>query len=143
MTKLTTKQKLFVEAYIANPNGTEAARKAGYAGNDNTLASMAKENLRKPQILKLIEKRIEKEAMTSDEVLNELADIAKSDWREHQIVKYDKDGNEVSATFLLKDKLKALELLGKFHKLFTDKVELGGKVQLETNTIKPKVENEQ
>jgi phage terminase small subunit len=37
--ELTTKQRLFVEAFIgaANGNATEAARLAGYQGSDDTL----------------------------------------------------------------------------------------------------------
>lgn len=49
---LTEKQRRFVEA-LAGPakgNATEAARLAGYAGNDVTLAAVGSENLRKPLI---------------------------------------------------------------------------------------------
>lgn len=51
-TKLTHKQSLFVSAYIgvANGNATEAARIAGYAGNDKTLSVVGSENLDKPNI---------------------------------------------------------------------------------------------
>lgn len=55
MKELTLKQRRFVEAY--NGNGVEAAKKAGYRGTDNTLAQVARENLRKPHILELIESR--------------------------------------------------------------------------------------
>jgi len=39
---LTTKQKLFCEFYVgaANGNATQAARLAGYAGNDITLEAV-------------------------------------------------------------------------------------------------------
>jgi len=48
--KLTLKQQLFVEAYLgeAKGNATEAARIAGYKGNEITLAAVGAENLRKP-----------------------------------------------------------------------------------------------
>lgn len=57
MARLTTKQRLFVEAYCgpALGNATEAARLAGYKGNDVTLSSVGSENLRKPQIAEAIE----------------------------------------------------------------------------------------
>ena len=76
---LTLKQQLFVESFIgpARGNATEAARRAGYAGNDATLAQVAAENLRRPQILTLINARVEQAAMTADEILTELADIAR------------------------------------------------------------------
>ena len=55
--KLTLKQQKFVDAFIKTGNATEAARKAGYKGNDITLGSVGAENLKKPQIISAIEKR--------------------------------------------------------------------------------------
>jgi phage terminase small subunit len=108
--KLTTKQRLFVEAYLANPNATEAARRAGYAGNDVTLGAVGAENLKKPQIAALIAERVETVAMGADEVLEELANIARGPYVDYK-----------------GDKIKALELIGKHFKLFTDKSEITGK----------------
>ena len=48
--KLTIKQERFVQEYNVDGNGTRAARSAGYKGNDNTLATVSVENLRKPAI---------------------------------------------------------------------------------------------
>ena len=106
---LTLKQKLFVEAYIgpARGNATEAAKRAGYTGNDATLAQVAAENMRRPQILALINARVEQAAMTADEILTELADIARLPC----------PGPDAS------HKMKALELLGKHYGLFSDKRE--------------------
>lgn len=105
--KLTTKQKLFVEYYLANPNGVEAARKAGYKGSDAQLAVIASQNLRKLNVAVKVEERIEEAGMTADEVLNELAAIAKGDYKLYR-----------------GDKVKSLELLGKYRKLFTDRTEV-------------------
>ena len=55
---LTTKQQRFVDLY--DGNATEAARQAGYKGNDKTLAEVGAENLRKPGIKKAIKAREEK-----------------------------------------------------------------------------------
>ena len=55
MRPLTIKQKRFAEYYEGN--GTEACRQAGYQGNDNVLAQQAKENLRKPHIVEIIQQR--------------------------------------------------------------------------------------
>ena len=49
-TKLTQRQRLFVEAYLANPNGREAARAAGYSGDDNALSTRAFELMRNPKL---------------------------------------------------------------------------------------------
>ena len=50
--KLTTKQQRFVDFY--DGNATEACRKAGYKGNEKTLAQVGAENLRKPYIIRAI-----------------------------------------------------------------------------------------
>lgn len=55
--KLTPKQALFVSEYMKTGNAKEAARNAGYKGNDETLRSIGKENLTKPPILRAIEER--------------------------------------------------------------------------------------
>lgn len=56
--KLTPKQKAFAEHYLECGNKTEAARRAGYKGNDNTLSSIGVENLRKPAIADYIAERM-------------------------------------------------------------------------------------
>lgn len=76
---LTVKQKLFVEHYLAERNGTQAARRAGYAGDDVTLAAVAYENLRKPQIRAEIDKRLEPFILSANEVLSGLSNIADID----------------------------------------------------------------
>jgi hypothetical protein len=54
---LSVKQAAFVSAYIgpARGNATEAARMAGYRGNEATLATIGKENIRKHQIAECID----------------------------------------------------------------------------------------
>ena len=47
---LTPKQRAFADYYIECGNATEAARKAGYKGNNITLGAVGAENLKKPQI---------------------------------------------------------------------------------------------
>lgn len=82
--KLTAKQEAFVREYLISNNGLDAARKAGYKGNDNTLAVVAAENINKPnvkavidagkqQIAKVAE---DKYAISRDRNLRELAIIA-------------------------------------------------------------------
>lgn len=56
--KLTGKQYLFVEVYLKTFNATEAARQAGYKGNDSTLAVVGSENLTKPLIRQAVEARL-------------------------------------------------------------------------------------
>jgi phage terminase small subunit len=75
---LTTKQRLFVEYYLSNGfNATEAARAAGYKGNENTLSSVGYENLRKPEIAAVVSERVNEAAMGANEVLARLSAIAR------------------------------------------------------------------
>lgn len=58
--ELTPKQKAFVDHYLVTGNGVDSAQKAGYAGNYETLAQVAAENLRKPYIAKALGQRTHK-----------------------------------------------------------------------------------
>jgi phage terminase small subunit len=120
VSELNNRQELFVSFYLQNPNATQAAIKAGYS--EKTAASQGERLLRNVEIAKRVQQRVESAAMSADEVLTELADIAKSGWREHLEILY-RDGVIVDAKLRLTDKIKALELVGKHHKLFTDRVE--------------------
>jgi phage terminase small subunit len=104
---MTNKQKLFVEHYLRCWNATEAASQAGYKGNRKTLGAMGLENLEKPIIAKAIKKRLKESAMGADECLSRIAGHARSE--------------DVKA-------MKALELIGKHHSLFTDRIEHSGHI---------------
>jgi phage terminase small subunit len=76
---LTVRQQRFVEAYLANPNGAQAAVKAGYSAR--TARVIASENLRKPGIAAAIAKarkrrRPRREGIRVKRVREELARIA-------------------------------------------------------------------
>jgi hypothetical protein len=75
---LTPKQKKFVEGVVKHGNATKAAKDAGYSAK--TARFIASENLTKPNILELVEKRRE-EAMRraqihTDVIVGSLAEIA-------------------------------------------------------------------
>lgn len=78
---LTGKQQAFINAYLgeARFNATEAARIAGYEGNDVTLAAVGYENLRKPQVASEISLRMNEAAMSANEVLDRLSQIARGE----------------------------------------------------------------
>jgi phage terminase small subunit len=147
--RLTGKQKQFVDAYIICLNATEACRRAGYAGEDNTLAVQGSENLRNPKILAAIDERLNAFALPASEVLTHITDIARGDisdvlnglggidpleavrrGKSHMIKKFKtktittmgkgKDDDDVEvfeAEIEMYDRLKALELLAKYHDL--------------------------
>ncbi|HKS27810.1 MAG TPA: terminase small subunit [Pyrinomonadaceae bacterium] len=122
MKQPTLLQRLWAEAYIgkANGDGVEAARIAGYKGSPHVLAQIAYENLKKPHIKALISVRVEEAAMSANEVLKELTKVAKADWQEFLQVRRNKKGEVVDATIVLRDKIRALELMGKYHGLFQE-----------------------
>ncbi len=152
---LTLKQRKFGLAFVgeANGNGVESARLAGYRGNDVTLAAVAHENLRKPQIASFIEqlrrdaeKRAGDKILSATEVLVGLTKIAEADLAEVfepdgrfdlqsakkrgvsrliKSMKFDKDSG-ILTHIELHNAHGAHVDLGKYHKLFTDKLELSG-----------------
>lgn len=77
---LTGKQHAFILAYLgeAKFNATEAARRAGYKGNDVTLGQVGAENLKKPQIAEAIAAFWRAKAMPAEEVLSRLAEQARA-----------------------------------------------------------------
>ncbi len=111
--KLTGKQKLFVEKYLgeANLNGSEAARMAGYS--EKTRAQIAFALLRNVQIVAYMREVSSANGINEFKTLRELADVGYSDWRDHVTIIYDNDGKEKDCILMLKDKVKALEILAK------------------------------
>lgn len=88
---LSAKQKCFVEEYLIDLNGTQAAIRAGYSAK--TADRIANENLRKPDIQVLLQEkqaaRSERTQITQDKVLIEIARLAFNDPRKA----FDADGN--------------------------------------------------
>src|SRR4051812_10428967 len=114
-TALKDKQEAFVLAYIgeARFNASEAARIAGFG----SAGQAGYELLKKPQIRARIDKYLEAETLNAKEVLAELADIAKAEWKHFITVKVDrKTGEEIEVKMDLSNKVKSLELLGKHYK---------------------------
>jgi phage terminase small subunit len=141
--KLTDKQRLFVEHYLQCWNATEAARRAGYRHPNK----VGPRNLVKVGIREIIGQRLQAMAMDADEVLAHLASIARGSAADIvqtdagpqgviDLAKAEKSG----ALHLVKklewtkgylrvefyDRLEALELLGKAHRLFVDRKEHSG-----------------
>lgn len=130
--KLTTKQELFIAAYLgeAHGNATEAARIAGYAKPE----ASGKENLRKPPIAARVKAKVDKAHASADQVLEKLSEIAFAPSFEYvEILSRDKSGKPIKVKMDLGNQVKSLELLGKYHQLFVDKqqIELDGGVRVE------------
>ena len=124
--KLTEKQKRFADEYIISGNATQAAIKAGYS--KKTARFVGAENLTKPNIKNYIDERLakleSKRIANAQEVLEYLTGVMRGDEKEEVMTEYGVSYREPS----VKDKLKAAELLGKRHALFTEKQEISANV---------------
>ena len=128
--RLTAKQKRFCDEYLICLNASEAAIKAGYS--KKTARVIAVENLSKPNIKSYIQQRMdekEKELIADqNEVLKYLTSVLRGQSRASVVVvenvgDYMSEAREMEKAPDEKERLKAAELLGKAHSIFTDKVE--------------------
>lgn len=116
----------FCSEYIKDHNATQAAIRAGYS--EHTAKQIGSKLLTKIDIqakVKELETEIyNRNMMTADEVLQSLADLARN-------------GRSEST------KVKALELLGKYHTLYTDKVRNEGELTISVVPPPKPTENNQ
>lgn len=146
---LTEQQELFCREYLVDLNGSQAAMRAGYS--EKTACEQASRLLTNVKVSErlriLMDKKLSRTDLNADTVLQELLKIALVDVAEA----YDDSGNLLPIKEMPKairqaissiedgeirklrfyDKTKALELLGKHLKLFTELREISGKVTLE------------
>lgn len=126
MGKLTLKQKRFADEYIISGNAYKSAIEAGYS--KKYAKARSSELLENVGIKSYIDDRLAKleseKIATQEEVLSYLTSVMRGEQTE-QILRGQGEGVqsiddiEVGA----KDRIKAAELLGKRHRLWTDKVE--------------------
>jgi len=131
---LTNKRRVFVEEYLRCWNGTEAARRAGYAYPEQEAYRL----LRNAEVVEAVADRIREKAMSADEVLAHLADIARFDagllMGKAGVLDWDTAKERGYTTFVKKidwtpaslkvemyDKLEALELLGKHQAMWIER----------------------
>lgn len=122
---MTDKQRIFADEYLKDLNGTRAY-KVAYPNvkKDTTAATNAGRLLRYAEVKAYIDEQLEimhnERTADAQEILEYLTSVMRG--KETETIATSKglyDGVEVGA----KDRLKAAELLGKRHALFTDKVE--------------------
>lgn len=110
---LTPKQQAFVDAYAGN--GTSAARAAGYAGDDATLATTASRLLKKAEVRAALDKRVAVVEQAKADVVAAAGRIAT---RVERQAFWTQVMCDVKAD--LRERLKASELLGRSFADFTD-----------------------
>ena len=125
--RMTEKQKRFCDFYIETGNAKEAAIRAGYS--EKTAKQIGQENLTKPDLRAYIDERLAelKNERTADaqEVLEYLTAVMRGEYKEATLIGVGEGAQAVvDIDVSAKDRLKAAELLGKRHALFTDKVDL-------------------
>lgn len=149
MMKLTPKQRAFADYYIETGNAAESAVRAGYA--KKTAKQIGAENLGKPYLREYIDKQLDKmskkRVATAQEVLETLTRVMRREEEETVVVTikthknwYDEKGRKqtldkeepvcVKVPPKLSDVNKAAELMGKRWRLFTEKTEVSGDIDL-------------
>ena len=126
MSKLTTKQQLFVDEYLVDLNATRAAIRAGYS--EKTAEYQASRLLKNVKIEKALTIRMKarerRTAITHDKVLEDIERIKQDAM---QLVP-DKDGNMTMANHAAA--LKAAELQGRHLGMFNYKIEVAGTISI-------------
>ncbi|MBD3203732.1 hypothetical protein GF327_05525 [Candidatus Woesearchaeota archaeon] len=145
--KPNKQQKIFVEFYLKHQmNATKAAKMAGYSS-----PSYGRELIMKPHIQESIKKQFkekkEKISLQAEDVIMNLKNIVFADITQYVRLKNGKvkikDLSKADTSVIqsitqtkhgiklkLYDKMKALELLGKYFALFTERVEHTGEIEL-------------
>lgn len=133
--KLNARQKAFCEFYVVCGNATEAAKKAGYS--ERTARSIGQRLLTNVDIQKyiqeLLDKLEEKRMASAEEVLKFLTASMRGEVEE-EVVVVEGEGDGCSSARKMKkqisakERIKAAELLGKRHLLFSDKVKVEGSI---------------
>lgn len=123
---MTLKQQRFADEYIISGNATDAAIKAGYA--KRSAGQIGEQNLKKLEIKKYIDERLAQLASekiaTQEEVLTYLTSVMRGETQEQTLISIGELGQTITDIDVgAKDRIKAAELLGKRHRLWTDKVE--------------------
>lgn len=143
MSKLTIKQKRFVDEYIISGNATDAAIKAGYS--KKYAGQNADKLLKNTKVRQYIDVRLKElddaAIMKQEEVLKLLTKTGRREEQEYIVVTvknkksyFNEDGNRITEETeepkvvpipaKLSDANKALELLGKRYGTWTEKVDL-------------------
>ena len=128
---LNERHQRFADEYLVDLNATRAAIRAGYS--EKTASAQAARLLKNVNISAYIKKRMseqQEDAIASaDEVMRYLTSVIRGQSRSHVLAR-----NDLGAEYILekppdeKERLKAAELMGKRHQLFTDKVKVDGNV---------------
>lgn len=123
---MNERQRRFADEYIISGNATDAAIKAGYSSKyANTNASKLLQNTTiKSYIDERLDQLASEKIATQEEVLTYLTSVMRGETQEQTLISIGELGQTITDIDVgAKDRIKAAELLGKRHRLWTDKVE--------------------
>ncbi len=137
--KLTIRQKRFADEYIISGNATQSAVNAGYS--KKTAYSIACNNMKKPEILEYIKKRMEEvdaaRTMQVKEAIEVSSSIARGEVQKgykkvfNKLTKKIEEELEYEFTPRVEERQKSLEHILRCNGAFTDKVELNANAYVE------------
>lgn len=144
--KLTPKQQRFVQEYLIDLNGTQAAIRAGYSertANEQASRLLAKINI-KSALAERQKKIADKTELTAQWVLDQLRIVAKRCMQTEPVL--DRKGDPVyvetpegtlvpAFTFQAVGAARALELIGKHLEMFTETHKHTGKIEVEHKVV--------
>lgn len=141
--QLNPKQEAFVREYLIDFNATEAAKRAGYSAK--TAYSTGHELLKKPEIFNRVReeqlKLQERTEVTQDYVVSTIVDTIERcrqakpvTNRDGSILMSENADGLLAPTYRFDptNVLKGLEMLGKHLGLFVDRIEMNGKMQVDS-----------
>lgn len=131
---MTRNQRVFCDEYLKDLNGTRAY-KVAYKNvtKDETAAANASRLLRNAKVKKYIDKKLDEmsSARIADakEVLEFLTSVMRGEEQEQTLSLAGNGSQElIPKETDVKDRIKAAELIGKRHSLFTDRIDIEGNV---------------
>lgn len=163
MSELNPRQEKFVHEYIKTLNVTQSAIKAGYSPQSAHV--QGSRLLKNEKVSKYIkeqkEEYMDESVLTAKELLHILTNAATGDETEtkevvvkqgefvenpdtgRKMLVYSERIEMVELPIKTSDRLKARDLLGKYHKIFTDKMDINSPVPVFINTIGSSYEEQQ
>lgn len=127
---MTNKQQIFADEYLKDLNGTRAY-KAAYTSvkKDSVASANASRLLGNDKVKIYIDEQLElmhnERTADAQEVLEYLTSIMRGEQQEQTLIGMGEGAQGITEIDVgAKDRLKAAELLGKRHALFTDRVDL-------------------
>jgi phage terminase small subunit len=133
---MTEKQKLFCDEYLKDLNATRAYKEIYKIKNDNSARALSSKLLTNINIKNYIDQKLaeieSKKIADVEEVLQYFTSVVRGESEsEYVVIEGYGDGvsraTTISKTPDEKDRLKAAELLGKYHSIFKDKVDVNVK----------------